>query len=263
MRERSAARTVLITAILPCALGFASACGGDSKSQGNDAPDGSTASGGNGTGGGTTVSTNTSGSTGGPNDLSGTWDVIASEPDGDTHVSTVTLSPTQLRVDGELELLALVADDVVDIAVDGEAVRATRQGETDMDLGVIPLPLAGLLHFVGVPDEGPSCDYSLTAEALTLVCTDDVSAPNDLPELDSAELSAERTEALTSNFGELGGRWWVTAEDVVCSVVFQGNTIKVECAEGGSDSKHVNITVDRDRISGSTTDGLEFTAQRR
>jgi len=45
--------------------------------------------------------------------------------------------------------------------------------------------------------------------------------------------------------------------------VFEDNTIEVDCAESGSDSGTISITVDNGRITGSTSGGLEFTAQRR
>lgn len=254
---------VVWAALLPGVLALAGACGGNPSSEGEENAVGSTASSGSGGAGGTSASgSNASGSTGGPNDLSGTWDVIVSEADGDTSTLTVTLSPTQLAVAGELDVLALVADEVIDVAYDDSAIRATRN-VLDMDLGVIPLPLGGLLHFTGVPDEGPSCDYALDSERFTLVCTDDISTPGDLPELDSADLEAVHTEALESDFGEFGGRWSVSAEDVDCSVVFEGNTIQVDCARAGSDSGQASITVGTDRISGSTSEGVEFTAQRR
>jgi hypothetical protein len=203
------------------------------------------------------------GGTGGPDDLSGTWDVIVSRADGEAATSTVTLSPTQLQVAGDLEIVALIADDVIDIAYEGEAVRATRQGGSDMDLGVLPLPLAGLLRFAGVPDEGGGCEYGLGPEELTIVCRGEISTPNDLPELENADLNAVRTEMDYSIFGDLGGRWSVTAEDLDCSVVFEDSTIDVDCTQAGSGSGEVTITVESNRISGSTSAGIEFTAQRR
>ncbi|HEU5072823.1 MAG TPA: hypothetical protein VFU02_01590 [Polyangiaceae bacterium] len=211
----------------------------------------------------TTGSTGTTKGTDDTSDLSGTWDVIVARPDGDASTSTVTLSPTQLLVAGELEVLALVAGEIIDIAYEGEALRATRQAESDMDLGILPLPLAGLLRFTGVPDEGAGCDWSLEADEATLLCTDDIDTPNHLPELNDADLRAVRTETLDSVFGELGGRWAVTAEDVDCSVVFEGNTIDVACARAGSNSGELTVTVDDGRVSGSTSAGIEFTAQRR
>lgn len=272
MREQSWSVTlqaaVLTSSMVFVALGVA--CGGDSKAN-NDEAMGSTTSGGgsgpsaaNASGGGaadSTATTTTTTTTGGSSDLSGTWDLLIAQPDGDVSTSTVTLSPTRLAVDGELELLALIADEVIDIAFDGEALRATRMA-VDLDLGVIPLPFGGSLRFTGVPDEGPACDYDLDTTSLSLVCTDDISTPGDLPELDEANLQAQRTEALSSEFGELGGRWSVTAEDVECLVVVEGNTIDVECSRGDSDAS-VTVTVGAERISGSTSEGVEFTAQRR
>ncbi len=280
-------RTWVLTALglLPCTLAGILSCGGDSKSNAGDGKGGATAtvdaggsngvggSGGsdsgssaNGSGGNNTQtdSTATTGTGGGVvTDLSGTWDVIVSNPNGRAGTATVTLSPTQLLVTGELEVAALIANDIIDIAYEGEAAKATRQRESDMNLGVMPLPLAGALRFTGVPDEGDGCDYNLDAEELTIECTDSIVTPGNLPELNSADLDAVRTSELESIFGELGGRWTVTAEDVDCSVVFEGNAIDVSCERAGATSGDLTVTVEDGRISGSTSAGIEFTAQRR
>lgn len=264
MKQRWVWNLALAAGVLPCALGFLGACGGDSTSGdgGSDNTTASDGSGGSGGSGGSKGDTTTS-STGSPDDLSGTWDVIVSAPDGDASTSTVTLSPTQLGVSGELDLVALVTDEVIDIAYEGESVRATREAESDMDLGVLPLPLAGALWFAGVPDLNEGCHHRLDESELRLECTDDISTPYNLPEFENADLTAERTEARDSIFGDLGGRWRVTAQALDCSVVFEDNTIEVDCADAGSDSGSVSITVNDGRITGSTSGGLEFTAQRR
>jgi len=271
MTQRSVRNMALAAGFLPCALGFFSACGGDSKSSedGSDSATASDGSGGSGASdgsngsGGSHGNTTTTGSTGGPDDLSGTWDVIVSAADGEAVTSTVTLSPTQLGVTGELEVLALITDDIIDIAFEGESIRATREAAGDMDLGVLPLPLAGALWFAGVPDLNNGCHHRLDESELRLECTDDISTPSEFPELENADLTAERTEARNSIFGDLGGRWRVTAQALDCSVLFEANNIDVDCARADSDSGTISITVDNGRITGSTSGGLEFTAQRR
>jgi hypothetical protein len=169
-----------------------------------------------------------------------------------------------LDVTGELEVLALVADDITTIAFDGDSARATRLSEGDMDLGVVPLPLAGVWRFTDVPEVDEGCDMDLAPDALSLRCSNDISNPASLPALENADLRALREDSRDSIFGELGGRWAVSGNDIDCSIVLEGNTIALDCAQAGREgSGQVSLTVDGDRISGFTSAGLEFTAQRR
>lgn len=208
----------------------------------------------------TSTAASTTGNPG--NDLSGTWDLIVSNADGDASTSTIALSPTLLQVSSdEVELLALVADELVDIAYNDESVRAERQTKVALDLGVLPLPLGGLLHFVGVPDDGESCDFGLDGEELTLLCTDEASGPSSILETDGANLTARRTDQRSSVFGVLGGTWRATADGDACDIVFEGSTITATCDSSPDDS--VVVTVGDGRITGVATGGIEFTAQRR
>jgi len=235
-------------------------CGGSSSSSddtSSSAASGSTRSSGSG-------STGTSGgSTAGSGDLSGTWDLIISDSDGDASTATVTVSPSLLEVVGEgVELLAIIGANDINVAYDNEAVDATRLSPANVDLGIFPLPLSGSLHFSSAGGDG-SCDTSLQAESFTLTCTGGIHAGGDLPRLDNADASASKASSLPSVFGDLGGRWSYQDERTNCSLTLEGNSITVDCTGARTYTGNATLTVDGDRISGSTNGGIEFTAQRR
>jgi len=133
--------------------------------------------------------------------------------------------------------------------------------ELKRDLGILPLPLAGVLHFSDT-SSGEGCDSDLRAGSFTMSCTANARGAGDL-HFSNTDASATRSEALPSVFGDLGGRWSYQNGSASCSVTFENNTITADCTDAGDFTGAATVTVDGDRISGSTDAGIEFTAQRR
>jgi hypothetical protein len=173
------------------------------------------------------------------------------------------MSSSLLEVVGEgVDLLAIIGAEEINVAYDDEAVDATRLSPANLDLGILPLPLSGGLHFSSAGGDG-SCDTSLQAESFAMTCTGGIRAGRDLPRLDNADAGATKTSNLPSVFGDVGGRWSYQDEKTTCSVTLEGNTIAVDCTGDRTYTGNATLTVDGDRISGSTNGGIEFTAQRR
>jgi hypothetical protein len=119
------------------------------------------------------------------------------------------------------------------------------------------------LHFAGVPDTGVGCNYNLGPTALSISCTSRVARPPSWPELSNAIVTASRDESLASILGDIGGRWTVSSGNATCQAALEGNTVTLTCVNAKSYTGQVTLNVNGDRISGTTSGGIEFTAQRR
>jgi hypothetical protein len=79
---------------------------------------------------------------------------------------------------------------------------------------------------------------------------------------------AERRRVLPSSFGDLGGEWSLATVSsggpphTTCDARFAGDSIRIEC-QGRQVGGALDVLVGRDSLRGTTTDGVEFSAQRR
>jgi hypothetical protein len=208
--------------------------------------------------------------------LAGEWRLVGQYNGGEPTRGTLRL--------GEAEFSLVVtqgARNVIDISatVDGgtkasvtvteggEVTRISgrREGGSETNLGAMPLPLGGewALAAVDAGDEGPrGCVATLSTDAPSFGCVRtagvlDWAAPSDP--------TIEHTETAPSMFGDLGGTWTVSdlgSGGSACVVRFEGNALAVECANLAELAGGLAITFDGDVASGSSRDGLEFSATR-
>jgi len=72
-------------------------------------------------------------------------------------------------------------------------------------------------------------------------------------------LRAERLEERSSVLGSLSGKWRIEGGRFKCDLVVEGSSVKGQCEDGGS----FDATIANGVVSGSTSGGLEFGAQRK
>lgn len=190
--------------------------------------------------------------------LSGEWDVIFSSPTGRTKTLKVTLSPTLLEMTGDLDdALVITNGSTFDVALEDEKVDGTRTADSPMQLGAMPLPLDGTIHFAEADSPQNGCGSVLTDSAFSFTCSGDVGGG-----FNNSKTTATKSQSLVSAFGDVGGVWSVTSGNAQCTATLEGSTIEVTC-EGGGANGSITITLDGDRVTGLTSGGAEFTAQRR
>jgi hypothetical protein len=218
---------------------------------------------------GGTASTSQSGGTGGGSsatttgDLSGTWDVIVTESSGRAKSNTVAVTPALLQLEQPQVSTALFTDQDIAIDYKGNAIRGVRNAPTSANLGIFPLPLSGAIHFSGTTANAAGCDFSLDPTAFSFVCTGYIKRDYDLPSFTGAQAQGTHSATGASVFGDLGGTWLVSSGTANCQAVLAGSTITIACSNAGPYTGQVTLNVNGNLISGSTSGGLEFTAQRR
>jgi hypothetical protein len=128
--------------------------------------------------------------------------------------------------------------------------------------GIIPLPLFG--NWDAHAPNTPGCTISAKPDLATASCTKVSALPDWMERSGSATLQATRTTALASEFGDFGGQWtFTTGTGASCEIRFEGSTISATCTNAGTATGNASFTLDGDTGHGSTSAGIEFTAQRR
>ncbi|HVU04499.1 MAG TPA: hypothetical protein VHE30_22230 [Polyangiaceae bacterium] len=207
--------------------------------------------------------------------LEGVWDVVGSTVGYPSTSMVVTLSPTSLLIDNEGgflhatrqgELWAVDSSYTIRSRVSdllGRADRhfpATRTSPVDADLGVIPLPLLGDWTIGNEQD----CTGTFGDGSISGGCGPVGPGPEWAPDLDEGSVTATRMETRSSVFGTLGGAWTVTStKGVACQVTIHDATIMGTCGSASRFAGAFTLQYDQDVVHGSTSNGLEFTAQRR
>jgi hypothetical protein len=207
--------------------------------------------------------------------LNGTWDVIYTGVDGEPHSLTVTLSDAGVELVGAVDMEAHVTNDMIDIRYQLQPARGWRTAAAQTDLGALPQYLAGEQHFRDVrldqelseqrfedlPMDGQGCDSSVTDGHVSVKCTSRLNPP-DFISLRGFTLSALQAGKKASSFGALGGDWSLVADEHVCDVTIEANTVRVKCTADGVEESAL-FTFQDGSIGGLTSAGVEFTAQRR
>jgi hypothetical protein len=137
----------------------------------------------------------------------------------------------------------------------------TRTTAANLDLGQIPLPIAGGLKIESSP--GHSCQYTLADGAATASCIGlERSYAYLLPKsAGHGTANGVRTSTAPSIFGTLGGNWRFNgAGGSQCVASFTGSTVTVTCEQASSYNGSFTITFDGNQASGSTSEGIEFVA---
>jgi hypothetical protein len=221
--------------------------------------------GGNTSTGGSDDATGGTPATGGATeDLTGTWDIVTSVGEEITNFTivvtpiSVTLQGGHLRITAAPALEGYAVTHQYRDPPDALDFVPIEQGE--LDLGAIPFNVSGewFLSATGTPS---GCTLAVNAEQALLGCGD-ANGPSWLPSPRWSSISGPKAESLPSMFGDLGGLWLLKGLNSSCDVRFEGSTIGGVC-RGRSETTTFNVTFDGDSASGSSSEGLEFSAQRR
>jgi hypothetical protein len=207
--------------------------------------------------------------------LSGTWEIIGSRVGDNPRSALVAISSRSLLVSGwEGTFQAVAHGNAFDVAFNrtypggfGFTSSGLRFGFTATrtdgpgNAGIIPLPLFG--EWDAHAQNSPGCTISARPDLATASCTRAGELPVWMQRAGAATLQATRTSALASEFGDFGGEWtFTTALGASCSIRVEGSTISAECTNAGSATGSGSLVFEGDSAHGSTSAGIEFTAQR-
>jgi hypothetical protein len=212
---------------------------------------------------------------GGARSLEGTWDVVGTQYAGQPTSATVTISPSELQVITHGgSFLAVLQGDTFAVAWTYpyahlgyplpvvtntfDAARTPGAGTA----GIIPLPLFGDWQLLSQRANG--CGATLSPTRLSGSCNLVGPGPVWAPSIEDGQLNATRTEPLGSIFGDLGGSWTVALSGGgSCSVRVEGATITSQCNDAQLATGTFSFSYDQTTAHGVTSQGIEFTAQRR
>jgi hypothetical protein len=197
--------------------------------------------------------------------LTGTWEVVGSRL-GDVQKSAlVTVSAGSLVVTtwkGNFQ--ALQHGNTFDMSfVGGSTYKfAAARTEGPGNTGIIPLPLFG--EWDAHAANSPGCTVSVKPDVASASCSKASGLPDWMELNGTATLQATRTSTLASQFGDFGGDWtFTTGVGASCSIRVEGQTISATCTNARNATGNASLTLDGDTGHGSTSAGIEFTAQRR
>ncbi|HEX8791045.1 MAG TPA: hypothetical protein VF765_08825 [Polyangiaceae bacterium] len=248
--------------------------GSSSSSSGSSSGSGSGSSSGSGGSSGGSGGSSGSSSGGGTNDLTGTWDLVATSPSGGTTSGTLLLGASTFSLDipstgSSLAYSANGSTLTVLWTLDGTAdpIDATRAAAA-MNLGIIPDDVGGTWSFSSA-GSAETCTATLAPSQVSGSCNAYLYGwPNPLPvPIPGVTYTAARTQQLSSVFGDLGGTWQVMDNQGgpgSCTATFQGSTFSASCndatdAFGGTVQLTFNGTT---MASGMTGNGIELSAQK-
>lgn len=176
-----------------------------------------------------------------PSQLTGTWDVIAAYPGGES-TAVLELWPERFSfVSSGSQVLAELGK--LPIAISGSVdgvkanVRTTHRKEA-LDLGVLPFDLGGAWSFQSEARGG--CTGEAAADYFELDCTNVGGTLGkqlmnydlvDHKMLGSGRSSAQQVSKRESIFGALGGTWSVTFPRGGCEVEFESSKVHVDCTQ--------------------------------
>jgi hypothetical protein len=209
---------------------------------------------------------------GAPNDLSGVWSITGSlASSGAFATGTLTIGAHQLALamngggtlafsdDGAAPILTWTDPNQAQLT----SIQVAHTG-APADLGAIPLELGGQWQFSNPPEPG-ACTATLQTGSFSASCSDVSGEPAGFPSLNS-QLSATRTSALPSLFGELGGSWQIASNGGAtggCNLTLMDNQLTASCSGTASPlDGTLSFTLEGNVGSGSTNWGLEISAVR-
>lgn len=199
-----------------------------------------------------------------PRDLTGVWDLVMITGSEPFTTKTIEVSKQSLTIRTRDELIMDRTPTGFDGTYSGKPVRAAVSAAGSLDLGIIPLPLSGAWYLENIPDDGPYCTYRLESGRFRGHCSPDAGKLRHLPDLADASVTAEQYRVVQSVFGALGGSWELTLRDGAgCVVELLGSAIRIFCNDTRGFDGTVNLVLEGESLSGQTSGGIEFTAQRR
>lgn len=216
---------------------------------------------------------------GGNPSLAGVWDGVGTRWGKDPEQATVDIGPDHFFVTTGARALTAqrTATGLLVIWNDPTAWNGdssfvlTAHGGPALSLGAIPLNVSGNWTadaLNGNPLYGCSLSLHTTADGACKRLTDSdlggPKVPEWLPNPENAKFAGSRVSAAPSIFGDLGGVWKLEQPGVgSCTVEFAGNRMDAACAGHGNTKGTLHVEVNGSTLSGYTSAGFEFSAQRR
>jgi hypothetical protein len=208
-----------------------------------------------------------------PTDLSGTWDLVGASQGGTPEMGTISIASNVF--------ILTISDAVLSYTAQGDALTVTWTENKKTDTiatsrtplassfthGIFPLDLSGTWSFSDPMQMAHECGFNGALGAFNAQCagTDEIVPTADLGKI----YVANRTQTLSSVFGDFGGVWTgvVTGADPSsgCTFTFKDSTISSSCADG-SDFLTGTATVTfqgTTTASGNTGNGVEYSAKKR
>ncbi len=213
---------------------------------------GGTASGSGGEAGGGLVSDSS---------LEGTWDVIATQPDGAQGLVTVEVNDSAVFVRSEIgdgtlldvgDRAALMLDLASSKSGRLDSLHARRTASPTRDVGALPLNVSGDWML------GEACTSHFD-NGFSLKCADAPAAPA----FENGETTGQQVTTATSQFGSLGGQWSFKLPAGQCDANLQGNTLSATCSGTKGLDGTLSVQWGQGNLSGTLGNGIEFTAIRR
>lgn len=243
------------------------ACGDEVGVGSNQQPQnqgGSGGSSGNAGSSGGSGSAGTAGSVAG--DLSGTWTIVGSSPHT-VSSGSVILSSTTFEVLFPTTAMVLQT-------TEGPQPSATFQDGNDtaflvfsrttgphFDTGIMPFDLSGVWTATQQGETGV-CTGTLGLTAATGSCNGTGRVPAPLEPLEGS-ISLVKVSDSASKFGSLGGVWKFGAPGKAsCLFSFIDSTFSSNCQNTGQMSGAMSLTFSENTASGTTSEGVEFSATR-
>lgn len=237
--------SVVFGAVLAMSLGLTGCFSGSGSTGGTAAGSGSTAGGG--------VASDGS--------LQGTWDVIATQPDGAQGLVTVEVNDSAVFVrsevgDGTLldvgDRAALMLDLASSKSGRLDSLHAQRTSAPTRDVGVLPFDVSGSWTL------GKTC-WSHFDNELALTCGEAPAAPA----FAKGETTGKQVTTAASQFGSLGGQWSFQLPAGQCEATLQGDTLNASCSGTRGLDGNLSVQWGQGKLSGTLGNGIEFTAIRR
>lgn len=209
-------------------------------------------------------------------DLTGTWDLTATDPGSAPSTGTLTISSDSLYVAIGSDVLSYQATGGGTMIVtswydpdNGETTATTTtHASSPLDLGIFPLALGGSWSFTGIVDPTASCRATAGATAFSATCAGDIDWPDFLfpGPTASGTYVAQQMMALDSQFGALGGQWQLAlmgSSAGGCTMTFQGSTISSTCS--GTESNldgTAQLAFNGTSLASGVSGGVELSAQK-
>ncbi len=154
----------------------------------------------------------------------------------------------------------------------GDAPIAATRVAAPFSGGIVPVDIGGGWIFANPNRSTQSCSVNVSPTQIGGSCDDFIDGWPEILGYPSPGITyiAQKTTPGTSQFGDLSGTWTLSQSNDsagACTVSFLGSTISATCSNDGATiggGGSATLTFDSDSAaSGSTSDGIEYSAHRR
>jgi len=200
-----------------------------------------------------------------PTTIAGTWDVQGSQTNAtpttatlvidDSHFTFAVTGGDSLTFSEQTGTLSLTWQDEYETL----PIASTHTSAT-LSEGIIPLGIGGSWTFTS---QSSGCTASVAASQFGATCSDVEGLPDPLPYRLDGTATGQRTSTASSIFGDLGGVWHIAAGSAGGDATFSGNTFSVVWSGDPWGNGAVSVVFCDGIASGTTSDGVEFSAHLR